>query len=76
MEFDRTGAGPHNESLGTTKLYVNDQVVAEGPMKTQSGKFGDGLAVGGGTIQFVGVTVEEAAYTDLEAEAQRALMAD
>ena len=97
MEFDRTGAGPHNESLGTTKLYVNDQVIAEGPMKTQPGKFtlsGDGLAVGfdsgdavsqeyktpgkfeGGTIQFVGVTVEEAAYADLEAEAQRALMAD
>jgi arylsulfatase len=97
MEFDRTGAGPHNESLGTTKLYVNDQVVAEGPMKTQPGKFtlsGDGLAVGfdsgdavsqeyktpgkfeGGAIQFVGVTVEEAAYADLEAEAQRALLAD
>jgi arylsulfatase len=97
MEFERTGAGPHNESLGTTKLYVNDQVVAEGPMKTQPGKFtlsGDGLAVGfdsgdavsqeyktpgkfeGGTIQFVGVTVEEASYADLEAEAQRALLAD
>ncbi|MFO0993331.1 MAG: arylsulfatase [Hyphomicrobiales bacterium] len=49
MEFNRTGAGPHNESLGTTKLYINDQVVAEGPMKTQPGKFtlsGDGLCVG------------------------------
>jgi arylsulfatase len=31
------------------KLYVNDQVVAEGPMKTQPAKFtlsGDGLCVG------------------------------
>jgi len=49
MEFTRTGAGPHKESLGTMKLYVNDQVAAEGPMKTQPGKFtlsGDGLCVG------------------------------
>ena len=49
MEFTRTGAGPHHESLGTMKLYVNEQVVAEGPMKTQAGKFtlsGDGLCVG------------------------------
>jgi arylsulfatase len=49
MEFNRTGAGPNKESLGTMKLYVNDQVVAEGPMKTQPAKFtlsGDGLCVG------------------------------
>lgn len=49
MEFMRNGAGPHQESLGTMKLYVNDQVVAEGPMKTQPAKFtlsGDGLCVG------------------------------
>ena len=49
MEFTRTGAGTHHESTGTTKLYVNDQVVAEGPMQTQPGKFtlsGDGLCVG------------------------------
>jgi len=49
MEFNRTGAGPNHESLGTTKLYVNADVVAEGPMKTQPGKFtlsGDGLCVG------------------------------
>ena len=34
---------------GTTKLYVDDKVVAQGPMKTQPGKFtlsGDGLCVG------------------------------
>ena len=49
MEFTRTGAGPHKESVGTMKLYVNDKVVAEGPMKTQPGKFtlsGDGLCIG------------------------------
>jgi arylsulfatase len=49
MEFTREKAGQHNESVGTTKLYVNDKVVAEGPMKAQSGKFtlsGDGLCIG------------------------------
>jgi arylsulfatase A-like enzyme len=97
MEFTRTGKGPNGESVGTMKLHVNDKVVAEGPMRTQPGKFtlsGDGLCVGydsgdavskeyqtpgtfhGGTIQGVGVTVEKAAYIDLEKEAQRALMRD
>jgi len=49
MEFTRDGAGPHAESLGTTRLYVNNDVVAEGPMRTQIGMFtlcGDGLCVG------------------------------
>jgi arylsulfatase A-like enzyme len=49
MEFTRESAGAHHESIGKTKLYVNDKVVAEGPMKTQAGKFtlsGDGLCVG------------------------------
>jgi arylsulfatase len=49
MEFTREKAGEHGESLGKTKLYVNDKVVAEGEMKTQAGKFtlsGDGLCVG------------------------------
>jgi Sulfatase len=49
MEFIREKAGQYKESLGQTKLYVNDKVVAEGPMKTQPGKFtlsGDGLCVG------------------------------
>lgn len=49
MEFTRQKGGPHGESLGNTKLYVNDKVVKEGPMKTQPGKFtlsGDGLCVG------------------------------
>ncbi len=97
MEFTRTGAGPHGESLGSTRLYVDDKLVAEGPMKTQPGKFtlaGDGLCIGydsgdavsrdyaspatftGGTIQGVAVTVEKAAYSDLEQEAKRALAGD
>jgi hypothetical protein len=49
MEFTKTGNGPHGEALGSMKLYVNDKVVAEGPMKTQPGKFtlsGDGLCIG------------------------------
>ena len=49
MEFTRESAGKYHESLGTTKLYVNDKVVAEGPMRTQAGPFslcGDGLCVG------------------------------
>ncbi len=49
MEFIREKAGQYGESLGTAKLYVNDEVVAEGPMKTQPAKFtlsGDGLCVG------------------------------
>jgi len=49
MEFTREKAGPNHESVGTTKLYVNDKVVAEGAMRAQVGKFtlcGDGLCVG------------------------------
>jgi arylsulfatase len=49
MEFTRESAGKYHESIGRTKLYVNEKVVAEGPMKTQAGKFtlsGDGLCVG------------------------------
>ncbi|HTR23978.1 MAG TPA: hypothetical protein VMI10_08325, partial [Terriglobales bacterium] len=49
MEFIREGMGKYHESLGKTKLYVNDKVVAEGPMRAQVGKFtlsGDGLCIG------------------------------
>lgn len=49
MEFIREEAGKFGESLGNMKLYVNEDIVAEGPMKTQPGKFtlsGDGLCVG------------------------------
>lgn len=49
MEFTREKAGDYGSSEGRTKLYVNEEVVAEGPMRTQPGKFtlsGDGLCVG------------------------------
>ena len=49
VEFIRESAGEHGEAIGTAKLYVNDKVVAEGPLRTQVGKFtlcGDGLCVG------------------------------
>lgn len=49
VEFTREKAGQYGESMGTTRLYVDGKVVAEGPMKTQAGKFtlsGDGLCVG------------------------------
>ncbi|MFN2264227.1 MAG: arylsulfatase, partial [Anaerolineales bacterium] len=49
VEFIREKAGQYGESHGTAKLYVEDKVVAEGPMRTQTGKFtlcGDGLCVG------------------------------
>jgi arylsulfatase len=49
MEFMRESAGEFGESLGQMKLYIDEGVVAEGPMKTQPAKFtlsGDGLCVG------------------------------
>jgi arylsulfatase A-like enzyme len=49
MEFIRESTGKYHESIGKTKLYVNDKVVAEGSMRTQAGKFtlsGDGLCIG------------------------------
>ena len=49
MEFIREAGGKNGELIGKTKLYVNDKVVAEGPMRTQPGKFtlsGDGLCIG------------------------------
>ena len=49
MEFVREDKGEYGESLGTTKLYIDEKVVAEGPMKTQPAKFtlsGDGLCIG------------------------------
>ncbi|TFI54892.1 arylsulfatase [Mastigocladus laminosus UU774] len=99
MEFTREGEGQYQESLGNTKLYINDQVVAEGSMKTQPGNFtlsGDGLCIGrdsgdavsqeyqqsgefkftGGMIDFVGVTVEQTQYLDLEKLAAAALALD
>ena len=49
MAFVREKSGKNGESLGKTQLYVDDKVVAEGPMRTQSRHFtlcGDGLCVG------------------------------
>jgi len=97
MEFTREGAGKYGESTGKTRLYVNDKVVAEGPMRAQVGKFtlcGDGLCTGydsadavsqeykgsnpftGGTILFVGITVEGKQYLDLEKLAAAAFARD
>jgi len=97
MEFIREKSGEHGESLGKTTLYVNEQIVAQGDMRTQAGKFtlsGDGLCIGrdsgdavsaeykspgtfkGGTILFVGVTVEKGQYLDLEKLAAAAFAVD
>jgi len=49
VEFIREKAGAYKESLGTAKLYVDEKVVAQGPMRAQVGKFtlsGDGLCIG------------------------------
>lgn len=49
MEFIRESAGEHKESVGTCRLYVDEELVDEGPMRAQVGKFtlcGDGLCVG------------------------------
>lgn len=49
FEFIREKAGEYNESIGVGKLYVDEKVVAGGPLRTQPGKFtlsGDGLCVG------------------------------
>ncbi len=49
VEFTKEKTGEHHETLGATKLWVNDEVVAQGPMRTQVGSFnlcGDGLCVG------------------------------
>lgn len=49
VEFEKTGSGEQGETQGEVKLYVDDQVVATGEMRTQPAKFtlsGDGLCVG------------------------------
>ena len=49
VEFTKEGVGEHHETTGHTKLWLDDDVVADGPMKTQVGAFtlcGDGLCVG------------------------------
>jgi arylsulfatase len=49
MEFIRESTGKNGEQIGKMNLYINDKIVASGPMRTQPGKFtlsGDGLCVG------------------------------
>ena len=49
MAFVREKSGKYGESFGKTQLYIDDKVVAEGPMKTQPGHFtlgGDGICCG------------------------------
>ncbi|HWB86582.1 MAG TPA: arylsulfatase [Bryobacteraceae bacterium] len=49
VEFLKEKSGKYHESLGTAKLYVNEKVVDQGPMRAQVGKFtlaGDGLSIG------------------------------
>ncbi len=49
MTFVREKSGKYGESIGKTQLYIDEEVVAAGPMKTQPGHFslsGDGICVG------------------------------
>ncbi len=49
VEFVKDGQGEHGESTGAAKLYVDDKVVAQGPMRTMTGRYslcGEGLCVG------------------------------
>ena len=49
MEFTKVSVGDHHETHGTTKLYIDDKVVAEGDMRTQPGHFalcGEGMSIG------------------------------
>ena len=45
----RSRSGEHHESLGPLKVYVDDEVVAEAPIRTMTGHFslcGEGLCIG------------------------------
>jgi arylsulfatase A-like enzyme len=49
VDFAKERMGEHHESYGPLKLYVDDQVVAEGELRTMTGHFslcGEGLCVG------------------------------
>ena len=49
VAFTKEGRNPTGEFTGTLALHVDDEVVAEGPMRTQPGFFslcGEGLCVG------------------------------
>jgi arylsulfatase len=49
VEFVKESVGDHGVPSGTMKLYVDEQVVVEGEMRTQIGHFalcGEGLSIG------------------------------
>jgi arylsulfatase len=49
VSFDKESVGEHGESHGTARLFVGEDVVDEGAMRTQPANFnlcGDGLCVG------------------------------
>ena len=49
VEFTKTGTGENHEVLGTLKLHVDDEVVAEDDIKTIASRYslcGEGLCVG------------------------------
>ena len=49
VEFTKQQTGEHGESHGPLKLYIDDQVVAQTEIRTQSGHFslcGEGLCIG------------------------------
>jgi arylsulfatase len=49
VDFSKERMGEHRESYGTLKLYIDDQVVAEGELRTMTGHFalcGEGLCIG------------------------------
>jgi hypothetical protein len=81
--------GPYKDFKGTIELDVRDSKADWGPFTPKKAPDGapnilfvlyddTGLAATfrGGTIQGVGITVEEASYEALELEAQRALSRD
>ncbi len=49
VEFVKEGVGDHRETLGTAKLYVGEDVVAQDSIRAQTGHFalcGEGLSIG------------------------------
>jgi hypothetical protein len=49
VEFVKESQGEHRESHGTAKLYIDEDVVAEVPLRTMTGHFslcGEGLCIG------------------------------
>src|SRR5262249_33606639 len=49
VEFSKEKLGEFQEAHGTTKLYIDDKVVAEGPMRTMALQYslcGEGLCIG------------------------------